>query len=131
MKQRLIAEIGQLGGLDKAVDRIVSSLRDWGIFVDTGERYTYSPPSPRIVTDNAALQLWLLQVVLTAHPAEEISFADLIRLPELFPFHFTVTIDNLRQSPTFEVQRQGVSWDMVRLTDEHQKPQSINQLSMM
>ncbi len=131
MKQRLIAEIGQRGGLDKAVDRIVSSLRDWGIFIDAGERYTYGPPIPRLQTNNHAIELWLLRAALTAHPAEEISFADLIRLPELFPFRFTVTVDDLRTSPTFEVQRQGISWDMVRLTDEPQKLQPISQMPMI
>lgn len=40
---------------------------------------------------------------------------DLLRLPELFPFRFTVNADLLRRSGWFEVYRQGSGWDMVAL----------------
>jgi hypothetical protein len=61
------------------------------------------------------LEAWLLACALHAHPAEELPFADLVRLPELFPFRFTVTVDALRQRPRFDVQRQGPGWEMVRV----------------
>ncbi|MFL5802088.1 MAG: hypothetical protein ACJ8CR_10155 [Roseiflexaceae bacterium] len=115
IKKRMIAEVGQLGGLDKAVDRIVSSLRDWGVLTDTTQRYTYTPPSRRLTTTNQAIERWLLQVALAAHPAQDLPFADLVRLPELFPFRFTLSVDDLRQAARFEVHRQGMAWDMVRL----------------
>jgi hypothetical protein len=35
----------------------------------------------------------------------------------LFPFHFTLNVDDLRQTARFEIQRQGMGWDMVRLAD--------------
>jgi hypothetical protein len=38
-----------------------------------------------------------------------------VRLPELFPFRFTLSVDDLRQTERFEVHRQGMGWDMVRL----------------
>ncbi|HEU5375309.1 MAG TPA: hypothetical protein VFV38_07710 [Ktedonobacteraceae bacterium] len=68
------------------------------------------------------LQLWLLAVALHAHPAEELPFADLVRLPELFPFHLTISIQDVRASARFEVNRQDLSWDMVRLADPRQWP---------
>jgi hypothetical protein len=115
IKKRMIAEVGQLGALDKAVDRIISSLRDWGLLTDTAQRYTYTPPSQRLTTTNPAIERWLLQVALVAHPAQDLPFADLVRLPELFPFCFTLSVDDLRQTKLFEVHRQGMAWDMVRL----------------
>ncbi len=50
-------------------------------------------------------------------PDASVAFADLRRLPELFPFRFTVSVDRLRGHPWFAVQRQGSGWDMVRLKD--------------
>ncbi len=52
---------------------------------------------------------------LTAHPAEELPSSDLVRLPELFPFRFTLTVEDLRGSTRFAVHRQGLGWDMVGL----------------
>ena len=43
-------------------------------------------------------------------------FSDSIRMPELFPFRFTVTLDDLKDHGRFEIQRQGM-WDMVSLQD--------------
>ena len=118
IKQRIISEIGQLGGLDKAVDRLLYSLRNWGLLGDTAQRYTYAPQLT--MATHATLECWLLEAALTAHPAQDVPFADLLRLPELFPFRFTVNIDDLRRTERFEVQRQGMGWDMVRRVDRSQ-----------
>ena len=116
VRQRLAAERGQLGTLLNAVERVMFSLRDWGVLVPAdGERFAYRPIQPAIGTGEADLETWLLSCALRAHPADELPFADLVRLPELFPFRFTVAVDQLRQSPRFAVQRQGIGWDMVRV----------------
>jgi hypothetical protein len=59
---------------------------------------------------------------LQSHPSDAIAFADLLHLPELFPFQFTVGVDHLRQDARFEVERQGGGLDMVRTinTPPHQ-----------
>jgi len=114
VKQRLVATRGQLGSLAKAVERVLFSLRDWGLLVPTeGQRYA-SCPAPPTVASEVGLEAWLLECALRAHPARELPFADLVRLPELFPFRFGIGVDELRRSPLFDVQRQGAGWDMVR-----------------
>ena len=58
---------------------------------------------------------------LCVHPAQEMPFADLLRLPELYAFAYTLGVDVLREHRWFAVQRQGAGWDMVRYfcrTDE-------------
>jgi hypothetical protein len=115
IKKRVFAELGQLGALEKATERVLFSLRNWGLLDDTEERYAYRAKRNLLTTRDTQLQEWLLSVALTAHPAEEISFDDLLRLPELFPFELTVTVDALRLSPRFNVHRQGLGWDMVRI----------------
>lgn len=117
LKQRLIAKYGQLGGLDKAAERMLASLRDWGLLVPTERRYVYLPQWRALATPNCSQQQWLLGAALAANPAEELSFPDLVNLPELFPFHFTLTVDDMRRSARFEVHRQGITFDMVRLRE--------------
>jgi hypothetical protein len=115
VKQRLVAERGHLGSLDRAVERVVASLRNWGILTESDQRYAYIPKRQAFSASSADLEAWLLACALHAHPAEELPFADLLHLPELFPFRFTLAVDHLRTHPWFVVQRQGAGWDMVRL----------------
>ncbi len=60
---------------------------------------------------------------LEVHPVEELPFSDLVRLPELFAFQFIVQVDDMRGSLQFEVQRQGLGWDMVRIANEYASAQ--------
>jgi hypothetical protein len=113
VKQRLIAEFGQLGSLDKAVERVIFSLRDWGILTATGRRNVYAPRCAEFHASTKDLETWLLACAVRSNPAQEVLFADLVRLPELFPFRLTVTEDHLRHRLDLTVQRQGPRWDMV------------------
>jgi hypothetical protein len=117
VKQKIIAELGQLGSLDNAADRVLFSLRNWGILVESEQRYAYRPLRRHFGAATPDLEAWLLAVALTAHPAGELPFEDLLRLPELFPFRFIANADRLRRSGWFEVYRQGSGWDMVALAE--------------
>ncbi|PDW01164.1 hypothetical protein [Candidatus Viridilinea mediisalina] len=113
--QRLVSTMGPLGGLQKATDRLIFSLRNWGLLVNTPAHATYA--AQRLSTTTPAVEHWMLEAALAAHPAQDLPFADLVRLPELFPFHIALGIDDIRQTKRFEVQRQGMGWDMVRLAE--------------
>ena len=112
--QHMAANVGQLGSLERSVQRVVASLRDWGALTHAELRYAYTPNEQGFVTEHLAVQTWLLACALHAHPAEELPFADLLRLPELFPFRFTVSLEHVRAAQWFTVQRQGAGWNMVR-----------------
>ena len=114
VKQRLVATRSQLGSLDKAAERVVFSLRNWGLLVEANRRSTYLPIQPALPTKDQALEGWLLACVLRAHSAREIPFADLIRLPEIFPFHISIGLIQLRHHADLDFQRQSSGWDMVR-----------------
>lgn len=117
VKARLAADLGQLGSLGKAVERVMFSLRNWGLLADSGRRYAYTPRRLAVPASSLALESWMLACALRAHPAEEIPFADLSRLPELFPFRFGITVDQLRENRRCTIQRHGMGWDMVRVAD--------------
>ena len=115
IKKRVFAELGQLGAADKATERVIFSLRNWGLLAEGSRRSVYRPLRDELTAQQSGIELWLLHAALTAQQAEELPFADLVRLPELFPFRFTLSVDDLRRSRYFEVHRQGLGWDMVRL----------------
>lgn len=113
--KRMTDELGQLGSLERSVQRVIASLRDWGIMTSSDQRYAYAPQHQVFGASRLELEAWFLACTLQAHPVEELAFADLLNLPALFPFRFTVTISDMRQLPGFVVQRQGMGLDMVRV----------------
>lgn len=115
IKRAMIADRGHLGALEKAIERVLFSLRNWGVLTAGDAKNTFAPVAPRLTASSIDLQTWLLAVALTAHSGEELPYIDLIRLPEHFPFAFTLSLDHLRRHPWFAVQRQGAALDMVRL----------------
>lgn len=116
VKERVAAEMGHLGDLDRSVERLIASLVYWGIIKRVEQKNKYKICLRTYHTSITDIETWLLSCALHAHPAEELPFTDLLRLPELFPFKFTITLDHLRKSPHLVVQRQG-SWEMIRLKD--------------
>lgn len=116
IKDRIAGDYGHLGALDRSVERLMASLSDWGVLANTDQEKNY-----RIVlrsfSSSENLQTWLLSCALFAHPSDALPFDDLIHLPELYPFKFTVGVDNIRRDPRFEIQRQGGGLIMARLNN--------------
>lgn len=113
IRDRVAAELGNLGSIERAVARLFKTWVDWGILEPDGNNAVFKIHSRSMPTAMLALEKWLLACALSAHPADALPFADLIHLPELFPFRFSITVDDLRRDPRFEVQRQGSGLDMV------------------
>ena len=112
VKNRLAGDLGHLGSLNRAAERVMASLLDWDILSDLG-RNEYKAEVSRLAIEYKDVEAWLLACALDAHPADELPFSDLLNLPELFPFQFSITLDDLRHRKEFSVQRQG-GWEMVR-----------------
>ncbi len=114
MKDRMIAEFGHLGGLDRSIERIMASLTNWGLLSATKDRHIYQIDKRRYFAGDA-LQSWLLTCALYAHPSDGIPFFDLIHLPELYPFNLSIGVDGVQKDKRFEVYRQGGGYDLVKL----------------
>lgn len=114
IKDRIAGDYGHLGALDRSVERIIASLTNWGALASTDQKKNYRILL-RCFSSSENLQSWLLTCALYAHPSEAIPFDDLVHLPELYPFKFTIVVDNLRRDSRFEVQRQGGGLVMARL----------------
>ncbi|MDR3576953.1 MAG: hypothetical protein P4L50_24070 [Anaerolineaceae bacterium] len=118
VRDRVAAEMGNLGSLERAIERLFKTWVDWGILVPAGNNLIFRINSHNIPTSNLELEKWVLSCALSAHPADAIPFADLTHLPELFPFRFSITVDALKKEEKFEVQRQGGGLEMVRITPD-------------
>ena len=117
LKKALIAQRGNLGSLERSVERIVSSLRDWEVLIDSDTKYAYIAKYREYDSSNIDLQSWMLKCALTAKGVEQLPYEDLIRLPELFPFVINVSVDALRKHQWFNVYRQGAGLIMVGIDE--------------
>jgi hypothetical protein len=113
VKNRLAGDLGHFGSLNRSAERVMASLLDWGILSDLGNN-EYKPEVSKLEININEVEEWVLSCALFSHPAEELPFSDLLNLPELFPFLFSITLDDFRNRKQFSIQRQG-GWEMVRL----------------
>ena len=114
IKNKVAAEMGNLGSIDRAIERLFKTLMDWEVLIPTADKKQFKTQLRMISTTNKDLEIWLLYCALRSHPSDMIPFEDLKYLPELFPFRFSITIDDMRKNPLFEIHRQGGGLDMVR-----------------
>jgi len=121
VKDRVAADYGHLGALDRSVERIIASLTNWGVLINTSDRSIYKIQLQKFKTQNTLMESWLLACALESHPSDGIPFNDLIHLPELFPFLITMGVDALRKTPYIEILRQGGGFDIVQLKKDYVK----------
>ena len=57
----------------------------------------------------------MLACAMKANAIEQLPFTDLLHLPALFPFRFSITLENLRASTLFKIERQGFGLDIVQI----------------
>jgi len=117
LKQRVFATYVQYGAVDKAVERVIFSLRNWEILTHGPKRSTYAFAGKSLAITQTAITDWLLAATLYANPDDEMRINDLMHRPELFPFTITRTSDELRRSPRFMIHRQGIRNDIIALGD--------------
>lgn len=96
----------------EAAGKLITSMVDWEVLraTKTKGHFLLARKMTTSVTD---LQLWLLEAMLSASASDEIEAQQLLRLPELFPFSFTVGVGDLRKDEGFNIHRQGLDMDMV------------------
>ena len=96
----------------EAAQKLITSMVDWEVLraTKTKGHFLLARKTTTTVTD---MQLWLLEAMLSASASDEIEAQQLLRLPESFPFAFTVGVGDLRKHEGFNIHRQGLDMDMV------------------
>lgn len=111
--RRLREAWGERSTMNRAAQRVVRSMVQWGGLADTEFKGVYTQVPNRI-----PIQRELTQVLLEAlliHEGKGLPLDQVIRHPALFPFDVVLGPNSLRKSPRFEVQRQGLDVDVVEL----------------
>lgn len=119
--ERIAAERGQLGSLRTAAAAVLYALKQWEMLAPAERRTTYCPTPPR-ATNDPGIEAWLLACALRAYPGQALPYPDLIALPFLFPFRFSLSPDDMRRNGHFELDRQGGGWDLVRRSAPGSQP---------
>ena len=110
VQSRLTTTWGDRNTSKEAAQKLITSLVDFGVLRKANGRFRLARKMTTSATD---LQLWLLEAMLSASASDEIEVHQLLRLPELFPFTFTVGVGDLRKHEGFNILRQGLDMDMV------------------
>lgn len=106
---------GERGAIPRAVQRIVRSMVQWGVLLDTNRHGVYQPaPSIGVNEDLAAL---LIEGLLRGQKDGSLLGQQLHFHPALFPFEVAIRPYDLRRRPQFEVLRQGVDVEYVTLRE--------------
>ena len=107
---------GERSTVTRATQRAVRSMVQWNALADTGNRGVYVRASEPIALQDGPAQL-LLEGLLR-HGDWALPVGQIGRHPALFPFELRLQSCDFRQSPRFDVDRQGLDIDMVRLAAE-------------
>jgi len=98
----------------KSARYLLNTLVNWGVLQATRAKGHFGPGRKK-TTRSPELQLWLAEALIAAANVEEIEVQQLLRLPESFPFSFSLGLSDLRRHDRFNIHRQGVDVDLVAL----------------
>ena len=113
LTRRMRESWGDRSTMNRATQRVVRSMVQWGALADTKDKGVYVQSSKQIAVHGALADL-LLEGLLK-HEAKAITVDQATRHPALFPFDISLRVHDLRQSPRFEIHRQGLDVDVVGL----------------
>ncbi|HYF91543.1 MAG TPA: hypothetical protein VD969_04775 [Symbiobacteriaceae bacterium] len=115
--QQLGVRVADLWGdretIPRAVQRITRSMVQWGVLCDTEQAGVYRQASPIAVKGD--LGALLVEGLLLGHTDGGLTREQVDGHPALFPFELGVRPYELRQRSEFEVFRQGVDMEFIRL----------------
>jgi hypothetical protein len=114
VQDRMLTTWGDRTTSKEAVQKLITTMVDWGVLRSSKTKGHFLL-SRKMTTASLDLQLWLQEVLLRASAADEIEVQHLLRLPESFPFAFSVSVADLRKCDGFNIHRQGLDTDIVSL----------------
>ncbi len=113
--RRMQESWGERGTVERATQCVVQSMVQWGVLVAT-TRMGVHVETARRTAANGRLAKLLLEGLLI-HEGNALPVEQAVRHPAFFPFDVSLRAHDLRQSPGFEVHRQGLDVDVVDLVE--------------
>ena len=112
--RRMSEDWGDRSTLSRAVQRIVRSMVQWGVLLDSGDKGVYAGTGKVLAISDECSEL-LLEAVLVHLDGGSIPVDQATRHPAFFPFKLGLSAHRLRRSTRFDVHRQGLNVDVVEL----------------
>jgi hypothetical protein len=112
LTRRMTESWGDRSTVKRSSQRIARSMVRWGTMTDSETKGMYNA-APRI-TLSSQVGAVLIEALLL-HEQRALPVDALLRHPAMFPFKVIVRVNELRDSERFEVYRQGLDEDVVRL----------------
>ncbi len=114
LTRRLVSTWGERSTLERAGQRVVRSMVQWGALQDTGSRGFYEA-GPRRRKVGSAVGILLVEALLVDAEEQAIQLDQLTGHPALFPFDLDLNASHVRCASQFRVHRQGLDSDFVEL----------------
>lgn len=95
--------------------KVVRSIADWGCLVEPSSKGVFRRRSPQLAVRGDLAPL-LVEALVLGGEQTAVPLPQLQRHPAAFPFRLEVTAHDLRRSPAFDVNRQGLDIDVVSLS---------------
>ena len=114
LTRRMRESWGDRSTMTRAVQRVVRSMVQWNILLDSDTRGIYLRPAHIVVVNPAPGKL-LLEALLLHSEEKSLPVEQALRHPAFFPFHIKLQAHQLRRSDRFDIHRLGLDVDMVAL----------------
>jgi len=122
LTRRMRESWGDRSTMTRAVQRVVRSMVQWGVLVDSATRGIYEQSARTIIARPPVGKL-LLEALLLQSEEKSLPFEHALRHPGFFPFHIELRAHQLRRSDRFDIHRQGLDVDVVTLA----QPQNLQE----
>jgi hypothetical protein len=113
LTRRMRETWGDRSTLNRATQRVVRSMVEWGALIDTEQRGVYSHEPQQVILP-VDLGMLLIEAILL-HTGKMMPIEQIMEHPALFPFEMNLRMHELRRSARFGVHRQGLDVDVVGL----------------
>jgi len=114
VQRRLREQLGERETVARAARRVLRSMVDLGVLVESQSKGVYQAAAPRLIADEGLVR-WLLVATLAARAGDWVPLETLNQSPALFPFSFPrVTGALFAGQADVEVVRHGQDQEMVR-----------------
>jgi len=114
LTRRLVGAWGERSTIQRAGQRIVRSMVQWGVLQDTATRGLYlAMPRRRRVAP--AVATVLIEALLIDAEESSVPLDQLTGHPAVFPFDLDINASLVRSASQFQIHRQGLDSDFVEL----------------